>query len=50
MSDSVVVPDLSQFSAVLAVELRLRPAQVKATARLLDEGATVPFIAHSQGP
>jgi len=30
---------------VIAVELGLVPAQVEAVARLLDEGATVPFIA-----
>ena len=31
--------------ALIARELSLRPAQVSATAALLDEGATVPFIA-----
>ena len=29
----------------IAVELNVRPAQVKAAVQLLDEGATVPFIA-----
>lgn len=38
-------PHLSSLSATLAAELKLRPNQVEATARLLDEGATVPFIA-----
>ncbi len=30
---------------IIAAELQLRPAQVRATAELLDEGATIPFIA-----
>ena len=30
---------------LIAAELRLRPQQVAAVARLLAEGATVPFIA-----
>ncbi|HOI52407.1 MAG TPA: Tex-like N-terminal domain-containing protein, partial [Azonexus sp.] len=29
----------------IALELNVRPAQVKAAVQLLDEGATVPFIA-----
>lgn len=33
------------LSAVLAKELHAKPAQVEAAIRLLDEGATVPFIA-----
>jgi protein Tex len=37
--------DLSMLGIALAQELRLRPQQVEATARLIDEGATVPFIA-----
>ncbi|MCK6488259.1 MAG: helix-hairpin-helix domain-containing protein [Planctomycetes bacterium] len=37
--------DLSALIPALAAELKLRPAQVEAAARLLDEGATVPFIA-----
>ena len=39
------VDDLPRLSVVLANELKLRPHQVEATARLLDDGATVPFIA-----
>jgi uncharacterized protein len=37
--------DLSKLIPALAAELKLRPAQVEAAAKLLDEGATVPFIA-----
>ncbi len=33
------------YSAIIAEELNLRDVQVVATIRLLDEGATVPFIA-----
>jgi uncharacterized protein len=33
------------FSARIAEEIAARPAQVEAATRLLDEGATVPFIA-----
>jgi uncharacterized protein len=36
---------ISEIPAVVARELGVRPAQVEATARLLDEGNTVPFIA-----
>ncbi|MBN1870754.1 MAG: RNA-binding transcriptional accessory protein [Candidatus Omnitrophica bacterium] len=32
------------YDAKIALELRLRPEQVAATVRLLDDGATVPFI------
>jgi uncharacterized protein len=35
----------ARHQALLARELGLRPAQVSATAGLLDDGATVPFIA-----
>ena len=31
--------------SIIANELKIKPAQVKATALLLGEGATVPFIA-----
>ncbi|HZZ44044.1 MAG TPA: Tex family protein [Tepidisphaeraceae bacterium] len=33
------------YSAAIAIELSIRPAQVSATAQLLAEGGTVPFIA-----
>ncbi|HNB90147.1 MAG TPA: Tex-like N-terminal domain-containing protein, partial [Plasticicumulans sp.] len=33
------------LSQTIATELAVRPAQVEAAVRLLDEGATVPFIA-----
>ncbi len=33
------------IGAVIAAELKVRPAQVQAAVALLDEGATVPFIA-----
>jgi len=36
---------ISEIPAVVARELGVRPAQVEATARLLDAGNTVPFIA-----
>jgi len=36
---------ISEIPAVVARELGVRPAQVEATAKLLDEGNTVPFIA-----
>ncbi len=36
---------MSSVSDTIARELAVRPAQVAAAARLLDEGATVPFIA-----
>ena len=34
-----------RFLETIATELQLRPRQVEATAQLLDEGATIPFIA-----
>lgn len=34
-----------RFLSQIAAELQLQPRQVAATARLLDEGATIPFIA-----
>ena len=34
-----------RFLETIATELHLRPRQVEATAQLLDEGATIPFIA-----
>src|SRR5690554_477218 len=37
--------DPTRIIAQLASELQVRPAQVTATVQLLDEGATVPFIA-----
>ena len=42
---SLIDPDLRPIATLLARELSLRVAQIEATARLLDEGATVPFIA-----
>jgi uncharacterized protein len=36
---------VNEIPSVVARELGIRPAQVEATARLLDEGNTVPFIA-----
>lgn len=36
---------ITEIPAVIARELGVRPAQVEAAARLLDEGNTVPFIA-----
>ena len=37
--------DVPHLAHLLGSELKLRPQQVEATARLLDGGATVPFIA-----
>ena len=34
-----------RFLETIATELHLRPRQVEATAQLLAEGATIPFIA-----
>ena len=34
-----------RIASMLATELGIRPAQVNATIELLDDGATVPFIA-----
>ena len=42
---AVVVPSSEQHLAQVAAELALRPAQVRATAELLADDATVPFIA-----
>ncbi len=39
------IDDLPRLAVVLAGELKLRPQQIEATGRLLDEGATVPFLA-----
>jgi uncharacterized protein len=36
---------MKQFPEIIALELKLRPRQVKATMALFDGGATVPFIA-----
>ena len=41
MTDSV----LQKIVSRIAVELAVRPQQVAAAVQLLDEGATVPFIA-----
>jgi len=45
----VTTPDFSsdpgRIVQLLATELGVRPAQISATVQLLDEGATVPFIA-----
>lgn len=37
--------DMTKWLAQIAAELNISPAQTKATAQLLDEGGTVPFIA-----
>jgi len=37
--------DLERITNILASEIKARPEQVRATVALLDEGATVPFIA-----
>lgn len=37
--------DIRMLSAVIASEINARPEQAKAAIELLDEGATVPFIA-----
>src|ERR1700754_595644 len=37
--------DLRSLAAVIASEINARPDQAKAAIELLDEGATVPFIA-----
>ena len=37
--------DSGELSGQLAQELKIRPNQVAVTLKLLDEGATVPFIA-----
>jgi protein Tex len=42
---AVVVPQSEQHLAQVAAELGVRPAQVRATAELLADDATVPFIA-----
>jgi len=39
------VPPMSKILAQLAVEIQIRPDQVKSAVELLDGGATVPFIA-----
>lgn len=39
------VPDAQRIGAQLAQELNIAPRYVEATVRLLDDGATVPFIA-----
>jgi uncharacterized protein len=44
-TSDAVAPSLSTLASAVAAALRLRPQQVEATARLLDDGATVPFIA-----
>ena len=36
---------MQSISHILATELHARPEQIEAAVRLLDEGATVPFIA-----
>jgi len=36
---------MQKILAQLAVEIQIRPDQVKAAVELLDGGATVPFIA-----
>ncbi|KTC80741.1 Tex family protein [Legionella cherrii] len=37
--------EMSGLAAIIAQELKVKPAQVEASIRLLNEGATVPFIA-----
>lgn len=46
MLDSTLpLPAMPRIIARIAAELAVRPAQIQATVQLLDEGATVPFIA-----
>ncbi len=45
MPDDHARDDLPRLALVLASELKLRPQALEAVARLLDEGATVPFLA-----
>jgi len=42
---AIPTPEPARIVAALAAELSVRPAQVAATLALLDDGATVPFIA-----
>ena len=44
-TSDAVVSSPAHLAHAVATALSLRPQQVEATARLLDEGATVPFIA-----
>ncbi|MCE0722221.1 MULTISPECIES: Tex family protein [Legionella] len=37
--------EMSRLAAIIAQELKVKPAQVEAAIRLLNEGATIPFIA-----
>lgn len=40
-----VADDITRIAALIAVEIKAKPAQAAAAIGLLDEGATVPFIA-----
>jgi hypothetical protein len=42
---TIMAADIRMLSAVIASEIKARPEQAKAAIELLDEGATVPFIA-----
>ncbi|NYT65835.1 RNA-binding transcriptional accessory protein [Alcaligenaceae bacterium] len=44
-ANAIYTSDASRIISLLANELHVRPAQVAATVELLDDGATVPFIA-----
>ncbi len=37
--------DIKRLAALIAVEINARPEQAAAAIALLDEGATVPFVA-----
>jgi uncharacterized protein len=43
--NSIMAADIRMLSAVIASEIKARPEQAKAAIELLDEGATVPFMA-----
>ena len=39
--------DIKRIAAIIAAEIKARPEQAAAAIELLDEGATVPFVARS---
>ncbi|HEY6564757.1 MAG TPA: Tex-like N-terminal domain-containing protein, partial [Pirellulaceae bacterium] len=43
--DPMIEPTPPDYAALIATELRIPPRSVAAVITLLDEGATVPFIA-----
>ncbi|RWD18572.1 MAG: hypothetical protein EOS57_16570, partial [Mesorhizobium sp.] len=40
-----MAPDIKRIAAIIAAEIAARPEQAEAAIGLLDEGATVPFVA-----